>query len=270
MSREATTRVLVEAAPAAAMAAAHCERTPLHAVVVFGHDAAVRVLLQAAPAAAMAADEDDYLPLHAAAEYGRAGATRLLLEAVPAAAMTGAGPGWLPLHIAAELGFTDVVRLLVEAAPQTATAAPEGGCIPLECVSRPDLPAARALLGAGPAAVVLTALAEGQLPLFPDFFAGAWPPAARGGRLGTGADALPRHRARAACGAGLLARTGGAGGAGPAARRCRAPARDSDQSLAVPGPPRPAARGGGACLGALRASLRVCPPKRSFSCGLLR
>ena len=77
----------------------------------------------------------------------------------------------LPLHIAAYSSHETVVRLLVEAAPQAAAAIRPGGA-PLQLACRQGHTfTAHALLGAGPAAAVLAALAAAGavgLSLFPD------------------------------------------------------------------------------------------------------
>ena len=162
---------------------------------------------------------------------------RLLLEAAPAAATSADRDGWLPLHTAAQCKRSAMVRPLLRAAPQTACAADRWGRTPLQvAIERSKLMAARALLGAGPAAAALAALAAAGPPALPPLCRlPAGPRAPTAGRCGLGAGALtlPRHRARAACGAGLHARPGSAGGAAPAARRPRAPAHCG----AAPGSP---------------------------------
>ena len=169
---EAALRRLLEAAPAAALAADADGRLPLHWAASHGKDAVVRLLLEAAPAAAMAADAAGRLPLHRAAYAGQAAVVRLLLEAAPAAAMAADADGRLPLHLAAQAGHDAVVRVFVEAAPHVAVVKTADGAIPLQLACRAGhASTACALLGACPAAVVLACLAfdPSALPLFPDF-----------------------------------------------------------------------------------------------------
>ena len=56
---------------------------PLHLAAMCGHEALVRLLLEAAPTAARAAAANGSLPLHAAARHGHAAVVGLLLEAEP-------------------------------------------------------------------------------------------------------------------------------------------------------------------------------------------
>ena len=142
------------------MAAASDGWLPLHWAAHNSHEAVARMLLDAAPAAAMAADEDGWLPLHAAADYNHEAVVRLLLDAAPVAAMAADADGRLPLHRAAAAGHEAVVRLLLDAAPQAATATTADGGTPLQiALLHGHTSSARVLLSAGPAAAVLSALA---------------------------------------------------------------------------------------------------------------
>ena len=148
--------------------------TPLWHAVVNGKAGAVRLLLDAAPAAAMMAGLWGTLPLHAAARMRSGGAevVRLLLEAAPATALTADVDGWLPLHAAASRGNTEAVRLLLEAAPEAATAESDHDDLPLELAldraahpTRAEdrahcLETARLLLPAAPPQIALPALEE--------------------------------------------------------------------------------------------------------------
>ena len=139
---------------------------PAHAAQA-RHEAMVRLLLQAAPAAVMAADAAGQLPLHVAATLRRASVVRLLLKAVPATAMAADTAGYLPLHLAAHHGDAEMVCVLLQAAPQAATVV-AAGRTPLQLAYTSE---ARAMLGAGPAAAVLATLkAAGAAALaIPDF-----------------------------------------------------------------------------------------------------
>ena len=140
----------------------------------------MRLLLEAAPAAALAANAAGELPLHAAACGLSTEAVWLLLKAAPEAA-----DGSLPLHLAADGGSVGAARLLVEAAPAAATVE-AGDEVPLEIalshanqVTRALLRAryleiARLLLPATPPGRALPALLEAGevgLPLFADLAA---------------------------------------------------------------------------------------------------
>ena len=143
-------RLLLEAAPAAAMAASEDGWLPLHVAAQEGHEAVVRLLLEAAPAAAMTTSASGYLPLHWAAYAGHEAVARLLLEAAPAAAMTASEGGWLSLHVAAYIGDEAVVCLLLRAAPQAAAATGVNGTpgTPLQLACHQGhTSTARALLG---------------------------------------------------------------------------------------------------------------------------
>ena len=158
------------------MAANRYSHLPLHTAALAGREAVVRLLLEAAPAAAMPANGIGQLPLHCAARASRNAAARLLLESAPAAAMAADRYSHLPLHAAARTGRDVVVRLLLDAAPQAAAEATADGDTPLQlALNEGRAPMARALLSAGPAAAVLAALAAANadvldaLPLFCDF-----------------------------------------------------------------------------------------------------
>ena len=138
-----------------------------------------RLLLEAAPAAAMQATAVGHLPLHLASDDGHADVVQLLLQAAPAAAMVAAAAddGWgfaigaadpeydpahaLPLHLAALRGHAPVVRLLLAAAPQAAEAADSKGHTPLQlALARRNNGTVGALLGTGDASAVLRAVSS--------------------------------------------------------------------------------------------------------------
>ena len=123
-------RRLLEATSAAALTAQGW--LPLHFAAGNGSAEAVRLLLDAAPAAALTADAQGQLPLHEAASSGSAEAVRLLLDAAPAAALRADVDGWLPLHEAASVGNAEAVRLLLEAAPAAAAKGIIAGTLPLD------------------------------------------------------------------------------------------------------------------------------------------
>ena len=126
-------RLLLEAAPAAVQTADAAGRLPLHVAAIGGQTEGVRLLQNVAPATVLTADACGKLPLHLAAQLGRADAVRLLLEAAPASALTADARGCLPLHLAAQFGTADTVRLLLEAAPSAATTKNKNGELPLKC-----------------------------------------------------------------------------------------------------------------------------------------
>ena len=170
----AVVQLLVDAAPAAAMAADVAGSVPLHWAAERGHAAVVQLLLNAAPAAATAADVDGDLPLHLAAQEGHAAVVQLLLDAAPAAASVATEIGWLPLHDAAFCGHAMVVQLLLTAAPETVCIATANDSTALDC-SLEGLgqgtagceAAARCLAAAAPAHAALTALAAAGAPARP-------------------------------------------------------------------------------------------------------
>ena len=177
-------RLLLVAAPTAALTANAEGCLPLHMAADKGKEGAVLLLLEAAPAAVLAADAEGYLPLHLAADSESVEAVRLLLEAAPAAALTADVQGRLPVHWAANNGCAEAVCLLLEAAPTAALAADVEGWLPLEIAldqarEQTDeharyLETARLLLQATPPDMALTALEEAgevALPLFADLAA---------------------------------------------------------------------------------------------------
>ena len=161
-------RLLLEAAPAAALRADTKGRLPLHVAANWGSAEQLRLLLEAAPAAALTGDAAGQVPLHVAAEWGRTNTVRLLLDAAPAAALTADAARRLPLHAATESGCAKAVRLLVEAAPAAARKETDGG-LPLEIAldkatqvqdSARFMEIARLLLPATPPECALSALEE--------------------------------------------------------------------------------------------------------------
>ena len=117
-------RLLVDAAPAAAIVPNADGRLPLHMAVFHidqGQEDVLRLLLSLAPAAALTADAYGQFPLHTAAARGCEGVVRLLLEAAPAAAARAADDGRFPLHWAAAYGNQEAVQMLLAAAPEAAS-----------------------------------------------------------------------------------------------------------------------------------------------------
>ena len=192
--QEAAARLLLEAAPGAALAADRSGMLPLHWAACGKSEAIVRLLLAAEPAAASAPDSSyARYPLHYAAEYGRVAAARLLADAAPAvAAVRARDPPEIPLYIAL-WGASNSLRL--------GFPAPE------------HIETARALLPATPAEEALSVLeqagAELAPPLFPILAAsqalspGQWERVWDGSHLGA---ALPAVLARSEAEAGLLVR----------------------------------------------------------------
>ncbi len=164
-------QMLLDAAPAAAMAADIEGRLPLHGAAMVEEDpcqgdpaAVARLLLQADPAAATTADVEGWLPLHLAAVNGNAAVVRLLLMAAPDSRHAATSGGWVPLHCAAINGHLDLVRLLLAAAPEAAMAAGEAGWMPLHAAAftgHTDI--VRLLLEAAPQAA--TAIGGSRTPL---------------------------------------------------------------------------------------------------------
>ena len=137
---------------------------PLHSASRYGHEGVVRLLLEAAPDAAMAADTGGFTPLHHAAGASSSGAgnyeiVQLLLEAAPTAALMLNMIKEAPIHIAALRNNTAPMQLLLEAAPEVAYAQDAAGRTPLQwalsyCFERPSeqvMETARCLLRAAPA-----------------------------------------------------------------------------------------------------------------------
>ena len=121
-------RLLLKAAPEAALEVTHRNATPLIVACVRGHTAIVRELLAAAPQAASIRAGADvlYSPLHAAVVGEHLEATRAILQAAPQTALLSNSGGRLPLHDAAALAdrreSAEWVQMLLTAAPETATA----------------------------------------------------------------------------------------------------------------------------------------------------
>ena len=116
-------RVLLQAAPEAALAQDVFGRLPLHcAARASENEEAVRVLLEAAPAAALVADKEGRLPLHWAAMWGDIKAVLLgsRLAVSLGLASWRAKDGSFSFCCSATGGTAAAVRLLLEAAPQAA------------------------------------------------------------------------------------------------------------------------------------------------------
>ncbi len=204
----AAVRRLLADAPAAALVPDARSRLPLHLACLNRHAAAAGMLVAAAPRTASALDGASHTPLFLAARAGDTAIVAALLSAAPAAATVRCN-GSLPIHSAAAAGHTAVVQQLMEAAPGTASVANGDGSTPLQlALGRRHISTARCLLASGPASAVLRALGAAGEPALPlrerkiraayQFFLytlcrpGALPPAAVGGGVGAGADALPR------------------------------------------------------------------------------
>lgn len=118
--------------------------------------AQVRLLLDAAPQAALERKQNGLTPLGAAAAAGHAAIAQQLLGAVPLAAELSFGSGrLLPIHAAAAFGHLAVLQHILEAAPQTAAVRDAGGRIALHTAlaegNHPDSAAiVRLLLAAAP------------------------------------------------------------------------------------------------------------------------
>ena len=132
----AAVRLLLQAAPSAALVPANDARLPLHCAALVAHPAAVALLLEWAPSAALKPTTDGSVPLHFAAAGRNPAAVRLLLAAAPAAALVRALDGY-PIDDALE----DAVG---------------GPVSPAE--ARRGIEAARCLMQHGDAAFLLAAL----------------------------------------------------------------------------------------------------------------
>ena len=158
-------RLLLEVAPAVALTADAEGSLPLHNAAMGASAEAVRLLLSLAPETVLKADETGRLPLHAAAGSWTTEVVRLLLEVAPAAALTAAANGQFPLHVAAGRGSEEAVSLLLEAAPAAALAADVDGRLPIHTAADwGNAKAVRLLLEVEPAAA-LTPGGTGRLPL---------------------------------------------------------------------------------------------------------
>ncbi|EFN53972.1 hypothetical protein CHLNCDRAFT_58343 [Chlorella variabilis] len=109
---------------------------PLHVASIFGHERVVRLLLEAAPATALAVDLFESTPLHLAAELGKVGVIQLLLSAAPAAASMLNAETHSPIYYAACRSNAAVVQQLLEAAPAMAFALDAFGHTPLHWALR--------------------------------------------------------------------------------------------------------------------------------------
>lgn len=102
----------------------------------------VRLLLDAAPEAALERRPNGATPLAAAATKGHAAVVQQLLAAAPSAAELPINLGLLlPIHMAVTFGHLAVLQHILEAAPQTATMRDGSGCTALHtAIQEPDLP----------------------------------------------------------------------------------------------------------------------------------
>jgi hypothetical protein len=90
----AATQLLLLADLEAAQSRNSALRTALHYAAQKGHTATCKLLLDAAPHMAMAAADDGCLPLHLAANRGRTASCRLLLGRAPKTAAIADNEGW--------------------------------------------------------------------------------------------------------------------------------------------------------------------------------
>ena len=131
---------------------------PVHLASWLCHEGVVKLLMEAAPATAMAVDSVGLTPLHHAAGCGDE-VVRLLLSRGPAAATMLTACKQAPIHRAALFNNAAAVQLLLEAAPELASALDAYGSTPLHLVLRSGIntspqqvmETARRLLGAAPA-----------------------------------------------------------------------------------------------------------------------
>jgi ankyrin repeat protein len=122
-------QLLLEIAPAAALAVSCAGSTSLHLAVAFnepaiGHKEVIKLLLKVAPAAAYMSNNHKWVPIHVAADRRNASAVQLLVEAAPEVAFKPDASGRTPLHMFFESGPHDtpaemmsMIRCLLKAAP---------------------------------------------------------------------------------------------------------------------------------------------------------
>ncbi|EFN53976.1 hypothetical protein CHLNCDRAFT_135921 [Chlorella variabilis] len=153
---EGVVRLLLDAAPSTAVAAARPAEAPLYFAALGGMAHLVQPLLELATAAAPRAGSKGQTALHVAARTRQAGPVRLLLESNPNKASVADRRGWTPLHTAAyycQDAACEVVGLLLAAAPATALAVDRDGWTPLHhAADRGNLEAMKLLLAAAPQA----------------------------------------------------------------------------------------------------------------------
>lgn len=151
-------RLLLDAAPEAALERPGTGATPLFLACSHGHSAAVRRLLQIAPQAARTPamiQDAEVIPLVMAAICGHLDVVHQLLEADPQPAWLPGRHGYLPLHqcLAAQQrpASCSIARLLLSAAPRTAITLTGTGLGPLHIAAMAgNVPAVRLLLDAAP------------------------------------------------------------------------------------------------------------------------
>ncbi|KAI7839941.1 hypothetical protein COHA_006335 [Chlorella ohadii] len=157
---DAQVRLLLDAAPEAALERQGTGATPLFLACTFGRSAAVQRLLAAAPQAARTPamiEDEEVSPLAAAVNFGHLDVVRLLLEADPPTAWLPDSNGSLPLHhcVAGQIpSCAAAAQLLLTAAPGTAMALNGTGLSPLHLAAmRGNVPAVRLLVHAAPEAI---------------------------------------------------------------------------------------------------------------------
>ena len=171
-------RLLLEAAPAAALISTHRGLNPLYTACSQGFTSIARQLLEAAPLAACTLARDaisQATPLHAAVRAGHMDIVQLILEAQPLAATVFSSSGSLPLHLAAAADHpasAAMVQLLLGAAPGTASTAawklgapaPSSTALHL-AATKGNAAAARLLVKAAPQVCLMRVGPQNLLPL---------------------------------------------------------------------------------------------------------
>ena len=106
---------------------------PPHMAAAAGELPVVRLLLEVAPAAALAPTDAGFLPLHCAVLFNNCACVQQLLQAAPATAVAADNNGNTALHFATE-SCAAAAQHLVAAAPQAATVHNAAGRTPLQVV----------------------------------------------------------------------------------------------------------------------------------------
>ena len=118
-------RLLLEAAPAIALAVDFSGWTPLHRAAERGDIEVMKLLLPAARDPAAMLDAQHRAPIHMAANRSNAAAVQLLLTAAPEVAFALDGSGRSPLHLVLQYGLCSTTEQVVETARCLVWAAPE-------------------------------------------------------------------------------------------------------------------------------------------------
>ena len=165
-------RLLLGAAPGAAMLANNRNMLAVHTAAALGTPAVLQLLLDAVPGSITAAGgEDGMQPIHCAAANDNTATVELLLAALPQLAMAADANGWTAAHHAASADDNGVpaLQLLLAATPEASCALVRDayGWIPAHLAARDNCPAAlRCLFESAPVAQqALATTNEGSTPL---------------------------------------------------------------------------------------------------------